>query len=137
MSGMALQQHQSMEPGRAGPERRRAILAHGLARALHSARSAAASSSRSLRSSLPEIVHTSQIAAQGTTKTLQGLPDPTLRWLTAASAGLGAGLFLAGSPRVVTAAGIAPALAMAAVMVLRPTPRHEQAANAQEVSSIA
>ena len=48
------------------------------------------------------------------------LPDSTLRWLAAGSVGLGAGLYLAGAPRVVTAAGFSPALAIAAAIVLRP-----------------
>lgn len=58
--------------------------------------------------------------AQGATSALQTLPDSTLRWLAAGSVGLGAGLFLAGAPRAVIAAGVAPALAMGAVVVARP-----------------
>jgi hypothetical protein len=54
------------------------------------------------------------------TSAIQSLPDSTLRWLAAASAGLGAGFYLAGAPRLVVAAGVAPALIMGASMVLRP-----------------
>ena len=67
----------------------------------------------------------------GTTAALQSLPDSTLRWIAASSVGLGAGLRLAGAPRLVSAAGAAPALIAGAVIALRPTepvvPAHEQA----------
>ena len=55
------------------------------------------------------------------TASLQRFPDPMLRWLAAGSAGLGAGLYLTGVPRLVVAASVAPALAMAAAIVLRPS----------------
>lgn len=51
---------------------------------------------------------------------LQALPNSTLRWLAASSVGLGAGFFLAGAPRLVVAAGVAPALVMGAAMIARP-----------------
>ena len=56
----------------------------------------------------------------GATNPLQALPDSTLRWLAASSVGLGAGFFLAGAPRLVVAAGVAPALVMGAAMIARP-----------------
>ena len=52
---------------------------------------------------------------------LQGLPDPTLRTLAASSVGLGAGLYLAGAPRLVLVVGAVPAVVMSAVITLRPT----------------
>jgi hypothetical protein len=55
-------------------------------------------------------------------RTVQTVPDSTLRWLAATSIGLGAGLFLARAPRVVVAAGVAPALVAAAAIVARPDP---------------
>ena len=58
--------------------------------------------------------------AGATAKALQTLPDSTLRWLTAGSVGLGVGLYLAGAPRLATAAGVTPALMMGAAMVVRP-----------------
>ena len=65
------------------------------------------------------------------TTALQSLPDSTLRWIAATSVGLAAGLRLAGAPRLVSAAGAAPALIVGAVIALRPTepvvPAHEQA----------
>jgi hypothetical protein len=55
-------------------------------------------------------------------RTVQTVPDSTLRWLAASSIGLGAGLFLARAPRVVVAAGVAPALVAAAAIVARQDP---------------
>ncbi len=59
----------------------------------------------------------------GTTSALQTLPDSTLLGLSATSAGLGAGFYLARAPRLVVAAGILPALMMGAAIVLRPISR--------------
>ena len=69
---------------------------------------------------VPGALDATTAGARETAGALQALPDPTLRWLAAASVGLGAGLFLAGKPRLVIAAGVAPALAMGAAMVGRP-----------------
>lgn len=70
---------------------------------------------------VPGTVHATEAGAHGTTSALQRLPDSTLRWLAASSVGLGAGFYLSGAPRLVTAAGVAPALVMGAAIVLRPT----------------
>ena len=43
-----------------------------------------------------------------------------LRWLAAGSVGLGAGLSLAGAPRLVVAAGVAPAVIIGAAIASRP-----------------
>jgi hypothetical protein len=69
---------------------------------------------------MPGTVDATRAGAHGTTNALQALPDPTLRWLAAGSIGLGAGLSLAGAPRLVVAAGVAPALIMGAAIALRP-----------------
>jgi hypothetical protein len=55
-----------------------------------------------------------------TTGALQQLPDSTLRWLAAGSAGMSAGFYLAGVPRPVVAASLSPAVMMGAAIVLRP-----------------
>jgi hypothetical protein len=68
----------------------------------------------------PGALHATAVGAQETTSALQALPDSTLRWLAASSVGLGGGLYLAGAPRVIVAAGVAPALAIAAAVALRP-----------------
>jgi hypothetical protein len=69
---------------------------------------------------LPGTVRATRVGANGATSVLQALPDSTLRWLAAGSVGIGVGPFLAGAPRVVVAAGVAPALAMAAAALARP-----------------
>ncbi len=70
---------------------------------------------------LPGTVHATRVGAHEMTSALQRLPDSTLRWIAATSVGLGAGLRLAGAPRLVSAAGAAPALLVGAVIALRPT----------------
>jgi hypothetical protein len=70
---------------------------------------------------LPGTVRATWVGANGATSALQTLPDSTLRWLAAGSVGIGAGLLLAGAPRVVVAAGVAPALAMGAAALARPS----------------
>ncbi len=70
---------------------------------------------------LPGAVHATRAGALEMTSALQRLPDSTLRWIAATSVGLGAGLRLAGAPRLVSAAGAAPALLVGAVIALRPT----------------
>jgi uncharacterized protein YjbJ (UPF0337 family) len=81
---------------------------------------------------VPGAVRATWAGAHGATSALQGLPDSTLRWIAAASVGLGAGLRLAGAPRLVSAAGAAPALIVGAAIALRPikpdVPTHEGAA---------
>jgi hypothetical protein len=69
---------------------------------------------------LPGAARATGAGAHGTTSALQQLPDSTLRWLTAGSIGLAAGLQVAGAPRWMQAAGIAPALLMGAAIALRP-----------------
>ena len=88
-------------------------------------------SATTLARRLPGSVHATRAGAHEVTSALQRLPDSTLRWIAATSVGLGAGLRLAGAPRLVSAAGAAPALIVGAAIALRPTesaaPAHEQA----------
>ncbi len=70
---------------------------------------------------VPGTLRATRAGARGATTALQALPDSTLRWLTAASVGLAAGLTLAGAPRLVRAAGAVPALLMGAAIALRTT----------------
>jgi uncharacterized protein YjbJ (UPF0337 family) len=80
---------------------------------------------------VPGAVRATWAGAHGATSALQTLPDSTLRWIAATSVGLGAGLRLAGAPRLVSAAGAAPALIVGAAIALRPikpvVPAHEGA----------
>ena len=93
----------------------------GARRHIAGAASAARAGTRALLDRLPGTVRATRVGANGATSALQALPDSTLRWLAAGSVGVGAGLFLAGAPRVVIAAGVAPALAMGAAALARPT----------------
>ena len=61
-----------------------------------------------------------RLGVAATTTTLQGLPDPTLRLVAAASIGLATGLHLAGAPRLISLAAIAPALLAGGAMATRP-----------------
>jgi hypothetical protein len=65
-------------------------------------------------------VDATRAGAHGTASAFQTLPDSTLRWLSATSVGLGAGFYLARAPRLIVAAGVAPALIMGAAIVMRP-----------------
>lgn len=72
---------------------------------------------------VPRTMHATRDGALDATGALQALPDSTLRWLAASSVGLGAGFCIAGAPRLVIAAGVAPALVLGAAIILRPTAR--------------
>lgn len=99
----------------AGP--RRAAAARRLSRVVTTVRSGVTT----LVERAPGMVRTTQTRASDATTVLQHLPDSTLRWLAAGSLGVAAGFQLAGAPRLVTAAGAAPALIMGAAIALRPT----------------
>jgi hypothetical protein len=101
----------------AGPEEVRASVAQRTSGALRSVGSGVATLGRRL----PGTVRASGTAGHQATAQLQRLPDSTLRWIAATSVGLAAGLRIAGAPRLVTAAGAAPALLMGAAIALRPT----------------
>ena len=65
-----------------------------------------------------------QSGAQSTVTRLQTMPDSALRLLAVASLGLGAGLRLAGAPRLITLAGFAPASVLGFAIVSRPRRVH-------------
>jgi hypothetical protein len=71
-------------------------------------------------SHLPGTMHATRVGANATMRALQVLPDPTLQGLAAGSVGLATGFYLAGVPRLLTVAGIAPAMFIAAAILLRP-----------------
>jgi len=54
-----------------------------------------------------------------TTRTVQAMPSSTSRSLAAGSLGLGAGLYIGGAPRILAAAGLAPAAVIGAATLLR------------------
>ena len=80
----------------------------------------AASSARTLASRVSVSAQATRIRANATTTALQILPDSTLGGLAAGSVGLSAGFYLAGVPRLVTAAAVAPAMILGAAMITRP-----------------
>jgi hypothetical protein len=111
---------------------RKARISQGARSAVGAARAGVATIARRA----PGTARATRTAARRTTSALQRLPDSKLRWLTASSVGLAAGFKLAGAPRLVTAAGAAPALFMGAAIALRPTGRagpSEQLADASAV----
>jgi hypothetical protein len=76
---------------------------------------------KTLFAHLPGTARATRVGANATTRALQRLPDSTLQGLAASSIGLGAGLYLAGLPHLVTAAAVTPAVVIGAAIVLRPT----------------
>jgi hypothetical protein len=75
---------------------------------------------RTLVSDTLGMVRVARVGARKSTSALQILPDSTLRGLAASSIGLGAGFYLAGVPRLVTAAAMTPAMVIGAAILLRP-----------------
>ena len=74
----------------------------------------------SLLERVPATLSATQAGARATTSALQQLPDSTLQSLAASSAGLGAGLYLAGRRRLAVAAGVIPALVVGIAIAARP-----------------
>ena len=74
----------------------------------------------SLLERVPATMSATRTGARATTSALQQLPDSTLQSLAASSAGLGAGLFLAGKRRLAVAAGVIPALIVGVAIAARP-----------------
>jgi hypothetical protein len=93
----------------------------GLRGHLAGAMRATSSGAATLIRRVPGTVGTARAGARDTTSALQTLPDPTLRSLAATSVGIGAGLRLAGAPRLAVAAAVASAMIVAAAIALRPT----------------
>jgi hypothetical protein len=98
---------------------RRTVLA-SVGRRLSGAVKIARARAAGLVERMPGTMRATTAGARDTTSALQTLPDSTLRWLAASSVGLGAGFYLARAPRLVIAAGVAPALIMGAAIALRP-----------------
>jgi hypothetical protein len=73
---------------------------------------------------LPEAFDRVQAGAGSTVTRLQTMPDSALRLLAAVSLGLGAGLRIAGAPRLVTLAGFAPASIFGFAIMSRPRRVH-------------
>ncbi len=68
---------------------------------------------------MPEYVDRARESAMQTNKALQTMPDSTLRQMAVGSAGLAAGLYIAGAPRILVIAAAAPAFMAAGAMATR------------------
>ncbi len=68
---------------------------------------------------LPDAVAGAQVYARDTQRTLEGMDDQTLLAGTTFSLGLGVGLFVSGAHRLLVAAALAPAGAMAMTLLGR------------------
>jgi hypothetical protein len=69
----------------------------------------------------PEAIERARVGTQQATTSLQAMPDTTLRMLAGVSVGLSAGLGLAGAPRLVILAALAPALLVGGAIATRPS----------------
>lgn len=84
----------------------------------------ARSRAEQLAERFPEAFGRVQSGAQSTVTRLQTMPDSELRLLVAASLGLGAGLRIAGAPRLAMLAGFVPAAILGFAIVSRPNRPH-------------
>lgn len=82
----------------------------------------ARSSAERVAGRLPAAAEGTRLGVEQLTTSLQTLPDRTLRLLAATSIGLATGLHLAGAPRLVRLAAIAPAFLAGGAMATRAEP---------------
>ena len=68
---------------------------------------------------LPDVIETVRASAQEGARTVQSWPEATQRLAAAFSLGLGVGLTIAGAPRLIVAASLVPAFAVAATVLAR------------------
>lgn len=73
---------------------------------------------------LPGIASASAEGAAGSVRMFQELSDPRLQLLMAFSLGIGAGLWMAGAPRLVTLAALSPALVAGVAIASRKRSHH-------------
>jgi hypothetical protein len=67
---------------------------------------------------LPDALEAARTGAAATADSFREMPEPTLRVLAALSIGMGAGLYVAGAPRLVTMAAFAPAMLAGVTMAM-------------------
>jgi hypothetical protein len=102
----------------------------GIEPATEGSRSDIAASLEAIRSTagdvgerVPGLVDGVRSAATAGAREVDGWPEPTRRLVAAASLGLGAGLAIAGAPRLVLGLALLPAIAVAATGMARNGPR--------------
>ena len=78
---------------------------------------------------LPGIASAGAEGAVGSVKMLQEFSDPRLQILVAFSLGIGAGLWMAGAPRLVTLAALSPALVAGVAIASRKQGRSRRGGN--------
>ena len=74
-------------------------------------------------SRMPELIDSVRSGAADGARTVETWPEPTRRLVAAFSIGLGAGLTIAGAPRLLVGGALLPALAVAATAMRGETPR--------------
>lgn len=67
----------------------------------------------------PSAIKATRAAIRTTASVVNAMPSSEVKALAAGSAGLGAGLYLGGAPRLVAAAGMAPAIVFGAAALAR------------------
>jgi hypothetical protein len=90
---------------------------------LHAAVRIARTTGPMLRRRSARVVAGTRSGLRWTTRAVQAMPNSTNRLLATGSVGLGAGLYMGGAPRLVAAAGVAPAAVIGAAILLRPNER--------------
>jgi hypothetical protein len=68
---------------------------------------------------MPEAVESVRSSAMDAARTVEAMPESTRRILATLSLGLGAGLYLAGAPRLLTLIALAPALVVGGTWLAR------------------
>jgi hypothetical protein len=76
-------------------------------------------SSARLADRVPVAVEAVRSSAADAARTVEAMPEPTRLMLASLSVGLGAGLYLAGAPRLLTLIAFAPAIAVAGTWMAR------------------
>lgn len=105
-----------LQPSGSNVDHSSTVVAAYIGSALRIARSAGGM----LRRRADPVVAAARSGFGWTSRTVQAMPIGRTRSLAAGSVGLAAGLYLGGAPRLITAAGVAPAALIGAAILMRP-----------------
>jgi hypothetical protein len=111
---------QAVNAARTGLQAGAATLATRTPHAVRAAGAGVQASAETAVASAPRVAGAARAGVRNTTLALQQLPDSTLHSLAAGSAGLSAGLYLAGKRVLAVAASVVPALVVGATITRRP-----------------